>query len=147
MCRKNQNDLEFFLIHPGGPFYKNKNEGVWSIPKGMTEADEELLSAAKREFQEETGIISQEPYYSLGTAKMKSGKVIHVWGFIGEWDPDSGIESNTFKLEWPPKSGKLIDIPEADRANWFSFEDARKMIHPNQLVFLERMLDQQVSQR
>jgi predicted NUDIX family NTP pyrophosphohydrolase len=140
MVRFNNNQPEFFLVHPGGPFFKNKHEGVWSMPKGLVEQNEELLLTATREFEEETGIKPKPPFHSIGTAKLKSGKTIHAWTFIGEWNETSGIKSNTFKLEWPPRSGKFLDIPEADKANWFSFEMACRVMNPGQLVFLERAL-------
>jgi predicted NUDIX family NTP pyrophosphohydrolase len=138
MCRFNHRGLEYFLVHPGGPFYIKKDEGVWSIPKGLPEADEELLDAARREFQEETGIVPSPPFHSIGTAKLKSGKTIHAWTFEGTWDPLKGIVSNTFPLEWPPKSGKIIQVPENDRAEWMLRDKAAKMINPAQAVFLSR---------
>jgi predicted NUDIX family NTP pyrophosphohydrolase len=138
MCRIRNNDLEYFLVHPGGPFYKNKDAGVWSIPKGLVDADEDHVAAAKREFEEETGLKSAEKLYPLGSIRMKSGKIVEAWMFIGEWDESTGITSNTFPLEWPPKSGKYIDVPEADRARWFHFDDALKAIIPAQQPFITR---------
>jgi predicted NUDIX family NTP pyrophosphohydrolase len=138
MCRKEQQELQFFLVHPGGPFYVKKNDGVWSIPKGLPENDEELLQTAQREFFEETGIQPHPPFHPLGTAKLKSGKVIHAWCFEGEWDPGQGIVSNVFKIEWPPASRKLMEIPEVDRAEWMPYDKAVKMIHPAQTPFLEK---------
>jgi predicted NUDIX family NTP pyrophosphohydrolase len=141
MCRYST-ALQFFLVHPGGPFYKNKNEGVWSIPKG--EADvitEDLLTTAKREFKEETGITPLGEFEYLGTVKLKSGKIIHAWSFMGKWDPSSGIVSNTFPLEWPPHSGKHIQVPEVDRAAWCTYEEAIHLIHPAQKKFLDRAKD------
>jgi predicted NUDIX family NTP pyrophosphohydrolase len=138
MCRFRENELQFFLLHPGGPLYAKKNEGVWSIPKGMPEKDEDLLLAAQREFKEETGMEPTPPFHALGTVKLKSGKTIHAWAFMGEWDESSGIKSNYFDFEWPPRSGKKINIPEADRAEWMSFEKAVSLIHPNQIPLLER---------
>jgi predicted NUDIX family NTP pyrophosphohydrolase len=135
-----QKQREFFLIHPGGPFFKNKNEGAWTIPKGLVEGDEDLLMAASREFEEETGIKPHGPFEELGAAKLKSGKLIHVWSFPGDWEEGQGIRSNTFSLEWPPRSGKFIDVPEADRAQWFNYEQACKHINPAQIVFLERLV-------
>jgi predicted NUDIX family NTP pyrophosphohydrolase len=139
MCRRRNEKLEFLLVHPGGPFYAKKNEGVWSIPKGIADPNEKLEDAAEREFFEETGITPQPPYHSLGAVKMKSGKIIHVWLFFGEWNEETQpIVSNTFNLEWPPKSGKLIATPEVDRAAWMSEEKALRMINPNQRPFIER---------
>jgi predicted NUDIX family NTP pyrophosphohydrolase len=137
MCRKNP-VLEFFLIHPGGPFFAKKNEGTWSIPKGLPEDNEDLLQTAQREFFEETGFKPTPPFHALGTAKMKSGKVIHAWCFEGDWDPEQGIVSNVFTLEWPPASKQFVDFPEADRAEWMAYDQATKMIHPQQVIFLTK---------
>ena len=138
MCRKRNDVVEYFLVHPGGPFYAKKNEGAWSIPKGLVEEGEDLLVAARREFFEETGIQSQPPFHELGHLKLKSGKIVHAWSFSGEWDPAHGITSNTFELEWPPRSGKRISVPEVDRAEWMTFDQATRMINPAQIPFLER---------
>lgn len=138
MCRKEKKELYFFLVHPGGPFYSKKNEGVWSIPKGLPENDEDLLETAQREFYEETGIKPHPPFHPLGNEKLKSGKVIHAWCFEGEWDPAQGIVSNTFQIEWPPSSKKIMDISEVDRAEWMTYERAIRMIHPAQIPFLTR---------
>jgi predicted NUDIX family NTP pyrophosphohydrolase len=138
MCRKQNDSLEFFLVHPGGPYYMKKNEGVWSIPKGIPDDGEDLLLAAQREFYEETCLAPHPPFYSLGSLKTKAGKIIHAWTFLGEWDSSQKITSNTFPMEWPPRSGKRIMIPEVDRAEWMTFEKAVKMINPNQIPFLER---------
>lgn len=140
MYRKGK-ELEYFLIHPGGPFYTKKNEGVWSIPKGLPENNEELLETAQREFYEETGIKPTPPFHALGTAKLKSGKVIHAWCFEGEWDARQGIVSNIFKIEWPPASKQLVDFPEVDRAEWMTYDVAVKMIHPQQVSFLTKVRD------
>lgn len=138
MCRMTKDGLEYFLVHPGGPFYIKKNEGVWSLPKGVPEEGEEMLDAALREFFEETGIVPVPPFHSMGTTKNKSGKTIHAWAFEGQWDATKGITCNTFSLEWPPKSRKFIDVPENDRAEWMLLEKARRMINPAQAVFLDR---------
>jgi predicted NUDIX family NTP pyrophosphohydrolase len=139
MYRFEHSQLQFFLIHPGGPFYKNKNEGVWSIPKGIPDDGEDLLLAAQREFMEETGITPNGPFREIGVAKTKSGKVIHAWAFAGRWNETDGIVSNTFLLEWPPKSGREIEVPEADRAKWCDIEEARVLINPQQRVFLDKL--------
>ena len=138
MYRKTQDELEFFLIHPGGPFWVKKNEGAWSIPKGLVEPNEELLNAAKREFKEETGIQPVSPFHPLGSIKLKSGKIIHAWAFPGKWNPADGITSNHIQVEWPPRSKKFISIPEADRGEWMTFEKASLMINPNQLPLIAR---------
>lgn len=138
MVEKSERQLKFFLVHPGGPYHVNKNEGAWSIAKGLIEDGEALLSAAKREFKEETGIEPIEPFYSLGAIKMKSGKSVHAWAFEGTWSEAEGITCNTFELEWPPRSGKKISIPEVDRASWMDYEMAKVMIIPAQAPFLDR---------
>jgi predicted NUDIX family NTP pyrophosphohydrolase len=139
MCRfYSTHTLQFFLVHPGGPFYTNKNEGVWSIPKGIPNENEDLLAAAQREFKEETGIIPGEPFIPLDSVKQKGGKIVHAWAFIGEWNAESGIVSNTFKLEWPPRSGKFQEFPEQDRAEWMDYDTAVKHINPAQVAFLDR---------
>jgi predicted NUDIX family NTP pyrophosphohydrolase len=140
MCRKKNGELEFFLIHPGGPFFKNKDLGVWSIPKGIPDLNEDLLSAAQREFTEETGLTATPPFHELATIKQKRGKVVHAWAFEGEWNEQEGIVCNTFKLEWPPKSGRFQKFPEADRAAWMNFAKASDHIIPEQIPLLERAI-------
>ncbi len=142
MYQKQGSELQFFLVHPGGPFWAKKNEGAWSISKGLVENDEELLAAAQREFKEETGITPAGPFHPLGSVKLKSGKVIYAWAFKGEWDSASGITSNYIDVEWPPRSKKFISIPEVDRAEWMSFDQASLMINPAQLPLLQRALEQ-----
>jgi predicted NUDIX family NTP pyrophosphohydrolase len=136
MYRKRNDEVEFFLVHPGGPFYVRKNEGVWSIPKGIPEKNEELLETAQREFFEETGIKAQGPFHPLGSTKLKSGKIVHAWAFEGDWDPSTGITSNLIKIAWPPSSKKFMEIPEVDKAEWMTFDKASKMIHHAQVAFL-----------
>lgn len=131
-------ELQFFLVHPGGPFFKNKNEGSWTIPKGLPFPDESLLDAAIREFQEETGIVPTGPYAELGHIVQKSGKVVHAWAFAGQWD-SVGIVSNEFEIEWPPKSGRKQKFPEIDKAAWYTLEEALVMINPAQRLFLDRV--------
>ena len=140
MCRKVDAVLEFFPIHPGGPFWAHKNQGAWSIPKGLPEGDEDLIQTAQREFFEETGIRPAPPYHDLGSLKTKGGKMLYVWAFVGEWNPADGITSNRIKIEFPYKSGKFIDIPEADRGAWMNLEKAQQMINPSQVPFLERAI-------
>jgi predicted NUDIX family NTP pyrophosphohydrolase len=141
MCRFQNDDLQFFLVHPGGPFYQKKNEGVWSIPKGIIDGNEELLSGAKREFFEETGINPSGDFHSLGTIRLKSGKTVHAWTFLGQWNERDGIVSNTFPMEWPPRSGKFIQVPEVDIAAWMNLDLALKMINPAQQPLLQRSYD------
>lgn len=139
MCRIINDALQYFLVHPGGPFFKNKDAGVWSIPKGIPESEEkELLLIAVREFEEETGIKPNQPYVPLSYVQQKAGKIVHAWTFMGDWQSSSGITSNTFSLEWPPKSGKFQDFPEMDKGGWFSYSEAMSKINPAQVAFLDR---------
>lgn len=131
-------ELEFFLVHPGGPFFKNKDNGFWTIPKGLVHESETMLDAAIREFKEETGLTPQGPYHELGNVKQKSGKIVHAWMFAGQWDPNQDIKCNTFKLEWPPRSGRMQDFPEVDRAAWMPYTEAKVKMNKEQQVFLER---------
>jgi predicted NUDIX family NTP pyrophosphohydrolase len=131
--------LEVLLVHPGGPFWAGRDLGAWSIPKGQCERGEEPLAVARREFQEELGVAAPEgPFEDLGEVRQKSGKLVHAWAAAGELDPDA-IESNTCEIEWPPRSGRRIEIPEVDRAEWFSLERAREKINPAQVALLERL--------
>jgi predicted NUDIX family NTP pyrophosphohydrolase len=138
MCRLCAGDLQYFLVHPGGPYFMNKDVGVWSIPKGIPEGTEQLAETAKREFFEETGILPQPPFFELGSIKQKGGKIVHAWAFAGSWNPERGIHCNTFILEWPPRSGKNVEFPEVDKAKWFDYVTAVRMIIPEQAPFLER---------
>lgn len=140
MTRFRDGEREFFLVHPGGPFFRNRDEGIWTIPKGLVDPNEDLLACAIREFGEETGIVPKGPFISLDSTRMKSGKIVHAWMFEGNWDEQSGISSNHFPLEWPPGSGKNIQVPEADKAMWANTALARKLIHASQLPFLDRAL-------
>lgn len=138
MYRLKHDMLEFFIVHPGGPFFVRKDEGVWTIPKGEVDPGEPFLQAAQREFKEETGLISKGPYLELGSAQMRSGKIVHAWAFEGDWN---GLLENifTFPLEWPPRSGKFKQFPEVDRAGFFSMEKAKAKLQPAQHIFLERL--------
>jgi len=124
------------LVHSGGPFWKNKDAGAWSIPKGLANDGEDLLAAARREFNEETGFEAAGAAAPLGSIKQKGGKVVHAWAVEGDIDA-SAIRSNTFTVEWPPKSGKQIDVPEIDRAEYFDLDKARKRINPAQAALLD----------
>jgi predicted NUDIX family NTP pyrophosphohydrolase len=133
-------ELEVFLVHPGGPFWSRKDSGAWSIPKGEYAAGDDPLSAAKREFHEETG--SELPVgdlYFLEEVKLTSGKVIRAWAIEGDCDAET-IRSNLFSMEWPPKSGKMQEFPEVDRASWFQLAMAHGKIHPAQRQFLDRLV-------
>lgn len=132
-------ELQVFLVHPGGPFWKHKDEGAWSIPKGETEGEADLLAIARKEFQEETGTAIDGDFTSLQPVKLKSGKRIYAFAMVGDIDADA-IQSNTFPLEWPPRSGKTIEVPEVDRAAWFTIAEARKKINPAQVALLDEIL-------
>lgn len=133
--RKNGNYLEVFLIHPGGPFWKGKDNGAWSIPKGEYQ-DEEPLAAARREFKEETGFGIDGQFLELKTIQQKGGKLVRAWAIEGNPDPDK-IVSNTFQQEWPYKSGKFQTFPEVDKAGWFSLDEARVKINQAQVALLD----------
>lgn len=138
LYRTRDNILQFFLVHPGGPFWKNKDEGAWTIPKGELNENEDPLEAAKREFLEETGMEVRGEFLPLEPVKQKSGKTVYAWAC--EMDIDEKlIVSNTFQLEWPPKSGKYIDVPEVDRAQWFDLETASGKINPAQKSLLHQL--------
>jgi len=127
------------LVHPGGPFWKKKDAGAWSIPKGEAEPDEDLLAAAEREFREETGFVPRGPYRALGSARQKGGKLVHAWAFEGDFD-SSALVSNEVELEWPPRSGRRTRFPEVDRAAWCSISEARERINPGQFQLVEALL-------
>ena len=131
--------LEVLLVHPGGPFWKNKDDGAWSIPKGETEASEDLLAAAQRELFEETGYQASGPFMELIPVRQKSGKLVHAWACEGDLDP-SRIHSNTFSLEWPPRSGKLANFPEVDRADFFDVATAKNKINSAQTSLLDELV-------
>ncbi len=139
MYRKSHAGTEVFLIHPGGPFFKNKDEAAWSIPKGEIDEGEDPLAAAKREFEEETGCRPVGIFQPLTQIKQKSGKIVLSWAVEGDCDADT-IKSNKFKLEWPPKSGRYQEFPEVDRAAWFSLDEARRKINAAQVALLEELL-------
>jgi predicted NUDIX family NTP pyrophosphohydrolase len=136
--RRRNGRLEVLLVHPGGPFWKNKDLGAWSIAKGEYEEDEEPLQAALREFFEETGHRPSAPFLPLTQRKQPGGKLVDAWATESDWDP-SGLISNTFSMEWPKGSGKIRDFPEVDRAEWFDVAQARRRIRPGQRDFLEEL--------
>jgi len=138
MYRHRRGVLEVFLVHPGGPFWAKKDAGAWSIPKGEYNPPEDPLAAAQREFQEETGLAVAGEFIPLTPLRQPSGKIIHAWAVAGDCDPGA-IRSNTFSLEWPPRSGIQQQFPEVDRAAWFTLEAAREKIIKGQAGFLEEL--------
>ena len=135
---------EVLLVHSGGPFWKNKDDGAWTLPKGEVEPGEDLLAAATREFNEETGLTAVGPFLALGQVKHKSGKIVHAWAFPGDCDPTQ-IRSNTFEIEWPPKSGRKQEFPEIDRAQFFDLTTARRKILAAELPLLDRFAAKVIS--
>jgi predicted NUDIX family NTP pyrophosphohydrolase len=131
-------ELEVFLVHPGGPIWAKKNEGAWTIPKGEYEKDENPLAAARREFEEETGFKAAGSFLDLGTIRQKSGKRVAAWAFEGDCDP-ANLKSNTCEIEWPPRSGRRLEIPEIDRGRWFSLEEAKQYIREEQSPLLDNL--------
>jgi len=138
MYRVREGELEFLLVHPGGPLWEGKDAGIWSIPKGEIHPGEDLLEAAKREFEEELGFRADGPFIHLSPIKQKSGKIVHAWAFAGDCDPGS-IRSNTFSMEWPPHSAQAASFPEVDRTEFFSLQQARLKINPAQVSLLEEL--------
>lgn len=133
--RYHKKQLEFFLVHPGGPFWAKKDVGAWSIPKGEFDEDEDPLTAAKREFFEETGQKISGKFIALTPIKQKAGKIVNAWLVEGEVDADN-IKSNTFPIEWPPKSGRTLMIPEVDKGGWFDIATAKQKINEKQAEFI-----------
>lgn len=137
--RTGDTELEVFLVHPGGPFWQKKDDGAWSIPKGLIGEGEDPLEAAKREFFEETClVISAEDYEPLMPVKQPGGKIVQAWSIEAELDADS-VRSNSFLLEWPPKSGTICEFPEMDRAAWFPISVARRKILKGQAPLLDEL--------
>ncbi|HYO93792.1 MAG TPA: NUDIX domain-containing protein [Polyangiaceae bacterium] len=140
MFRRAEQGLEAFLAHPGGPFFRNKDAGAWTLPKGLHTPEETLLETARREFHEEIGLPVTEPLLPLGEVRQRSGKIVHAWAFEGSAPIDFVPASNTFELEWPPRSGKLQLFPEVDRARFFSLAEARIKMIAAQTAFLDRLV-------
>ena len=138
MYRRHNRQVEVFLVHPGGPFWAKKDLGAWSISKGEYVEGELPLEAARREFQEETGFAAQGDFLDLGAVQQAGGKVVMAWAFEGDCDP-SKLVSNRCEIEWPPRSGRKIEIPEVDRGDWFSIAEARERILKSQAHFLDRL--------
>lgn len=138
LYRLGPSGLELFLAHPGGPFWKGRDAGAWTIPKGVPEAGEDLLAAACREFEEETGVRPVGPFIPLGAVRQKAGKIVHAWAWEGQADP-AVITSNTMRTEWPRGSGRWLTFPEVDRCAWFHPAAAREKINPAQGALIDRL--------
>jgi len=140
LYRRSAAGLEVFLVHPGGPFFARRDDGWWTVPKGLVGAGEDPLDAARREFAEETSFVppQETDYLDLGTVKQRAGKVVRAWAVEGDCEPEL-LRSNTFELEWPPRSGKKRAFPEIDRGAFFTLDAARRKILPAQTPFLDRL--------
>jgi predicted NUDIX family NTP pyrophosphohydrolase len=139
MYRIHAGELQVLLAHPGGPFFTNKDDGAWTIPKGEVEpGEDDLLETAKREFEEETSITPTGPFTALTPVKQKGGKIVHAWAFKGDFEP-SAFVSNTFTMEWPPRSGQQMKFPEIDRAEFFDLAAAKRKIKAGQEALLEEL--------
>jgi len=138
MYRRRGGAVEVFLVHPGGPFWAKKDAAAWSIPKGEFAADEDPLAAAQREFVEETGLSPSGPFAALAPIKQTGGKTVVAWAVEGDCDP-AAVRSNTFTMEWPPRSGRRQEFPEVDRAEWLTLAVARDKIHKGQVPLLEEL--------
>ena len=140
LYRHRSSSYEVLLVHPGGPFWAKKDEAAWSIPKGLVEDGEDFFAAARREFAEETGFSPKGNFIELGMFRQPSGKVLHVWAVEGDFDPRS-LRCNTFTLEWPPRSGRMKEFPEVDRAEWFALEEAAEKFTKGQKPLLQALRD------
>jgi predicted NUDIX family NTP pyrophosphohydrolase len=141
MFRTRNDELEVFLVHPGGPYFQNKDEGAWTIPKGEAAEGEDLLERARIEFAEELGIAASGDWMELGSVKQKGGKTVQAWAFAGDLEDDFKLASNTFETEWPPRSGKMQRFPEVDRGSFFRMDEARMKINAAQTAFLDRLIE------
>ena len=138
MYRRRGGAVEVFLVHPGGPFWAKKDAAAWSIPKGEFADDEDPLAAAQREFAEETGLTPSGPFTALTPIKQTGGKTVQAWAVEGDCDPAS-VRSNTFTMEWPPRSGRRQEFPEVDRAEWFTLDVARNKTHKGQVALINQL--------
>lgn len=140
MYRRNGAQIELFLAHPGGPMFVRKDEGHWTIPKGEICPGEQPLAAAMREFEEEVGMKPSGDFIPLGSIQQKGGKIVHAWGFEGDWPEGKEHRCTTFSLEWPPRSGRMQEFPEIDRVCFFAVSEARRKLKPTQHPFIDRLL-------
>ncbi|HEX8395458.1 MAG TPA: NUDIX domain-containing protein [Longimicrobium sp.] len=138
LFRRVGDTIEVFLAHPGGPFWRHRDAGAWTIPKGLVDPGEQPLQAAVREFREETGIEPQPPFLPLGSIRQKSGKTVHAWGWEGDADP-AAVFSNEAKTEWPRGSGRWLTFPEVDRCGWFTPDEARQKLNEAQAELVGRL--------
>ena len=138
LYRLNNKEPEVLLVHPGGPFFRNKDKGWWTVPKGELLPDEDTLQAALREFNEETGYLPHGDFKALKPVVQKGGKIVNCWAVSGDLDANN-ITCSTFPLEWSPKSGKIVDFPEVDQARWFSLTQAEEFINQQQCEFLKEL--------
>jgi len=138
LFRRSGGDLEVFLAHPGGPFWRDRDLGAWTVPKGLLEEGEDPIVAAVREFEEETAVHPEGPFLPLGSVRQKAGKVVHAWAWEGEADPRR-VRSNVMRAEWPRGSGRWLVFPEVDRCEWFDPRTARQKINPAQAEFIARL--------
>jgi predicted NUDIX family NTP pyrophosphohydrolase len=139
LYRRRGGSIELFLAHPGGPFWRRRDTAAWTVPKGIIEEGEDALEAARREFQEETGIVPEEPFLPLGSIRQKAGKTVHAWAWEGDADADA-IRSNEMEVEWPRGSGIRRSYPEVDRCAWFDPDTARRKINAAQAELIDRLL-------
>jgi predicted NUDIX family NTP pyrophosphohydrolase len=140
LFRRRPAGVEVLLVHPGGPFWARKDAGAWSIPKGLANEDEDLRAAATREFLEETGTAVDGEFLELGAHKQRGGKTIIAWAHEGDFDPTS-LKSNVFAIEWPPRSGRMAEFPEVDRAAWYSIDEALKMVNKGQTPIIATLVE------
>ena len=141
MFRRTKDGVEVLLAHPGGPFFQKKDDGAWTIPKGEATEGEDLLTRGRIEFEEELGIVPAGNWLELGSVKQKGGKVVHAWAVEGDLPGNFELRSNTFELEWPPRSRKLQTFPEVDKVAFFSMEEARRKMNVAQTLFLDRLCE------
>lgn len=139
MYRVRGGQLEVFLAHPGGPFFAYRDDGHWTIPKGEIGPGEDLLATAQREFLEETGLEPRGDFIPLGSIRQEGGKTVHGWAFAGDWDESRPLKSNLFSMEWPPRSGKWVQVPEVDRVGFFAVSEAKRKLKEAQHPFLDRL--------